>query len=98
MRRDANVVDAIVPDGEQTAAEKRMARYQLNTILFREYTNWHDAFIAEAAEDPDFPNCPTADERFSHHCAKILGRRTGLRQDLLAPVVGCWLKTLSFPK
>jgi hypothetical protein len=34
---------------------------------------------------------PDAAERFSQHCAKILKRRTGLREDVIAPVVGAWL-------
>jgi hypothetical protein len=34
---------------------------------------------------------PDAAERFSWHCAKSISRRTGLREDVIVPVVGAWL-------
>lgn len=80
-----------VPDGRQTLAEQRLARSELNRTLFREFNTWYDAFEAEAAEDPE-RGAASAEERFSRHCAKILGRRTGLRQDLLESVVCGWLE------
>jgi hypothetical protein len=89
LERDARIVNAIVPEGQQTAAEERLARYELNRILFREYNNWYEAFEAEAEEDP-YDNT-TGVIRFMRHCAKVLYRRTGLRDDVLEAVVGGWL-------
>lgn len=91
LERDTRLVDAIVPEGRQTAAEERLARYELNRILFREYNTWYEAFEAEAEEDPYEDT--SAEVRFSRHCAKILGRYTGLRDDLLEAVVGGWLES-----
>jgi hypothetical protein len=91
LERDTRLVDAIIPEGQQTAAEERLARYELNRILFREYNNWYEAFEVEAAEDPH--EDISAEVRFSRHCAKILGRYTGLRNDLLEAVVGGWLES-----
>lgn len=90
LERDARLVNAIVPEGQQTAAEERLARNELNRILFREYNNWYEAFEAEAAED--LVENLSAEDRFSRHCAKILSRRTGLRSDLLETIVGGWLE------
>ncbi len=91
LERDTRLVDAIVPEGRQTAAEERLARYELNSILFREYNAWYEAFEAEAEEDPYEDT--SAEVRFSRHCAKILSRYTGLRNDLLEAVVGGWLES-----
>jgi hypothetical protein len=88
--RDAQLVTTFAEDGEQTAAERRAGRAELNRILFREHTAWWDAFEAEAAEDME-EDAPDAAERFSQHCARIISRRTGLRADVIAPVVGAWL-------
>ena len=85
-----NNFSAFAVDGEQTDAERRGARAELNRILFREHSRWWDAFEAEAADDMD-ADAPDAAERFSWHCAKIISRRTGLREDVIVPVVGAWL-------
>jgi hypothetical protein len=71
-------------------AEQRKGRAALNRILFREYSSWWDAFVAEADEDAD-RNAPSASDRFSWHCAKILGRQTGIRHEEIAPVVAAWV-------
>ncbi len=90
LNRDANLSTLFTPDGEQTEAERRAGRAELNRILFREYTAWWDAFEAEAVEDIA-EDAPTASQRFAQHCSKILQRRTGLRTDLIEPVVEAWL-------
>jgi hypothetical protein len=90
FQRDAALALEFAEDGEQTAAERRAGRAELNRILFREHSRWWDAFEAEAAEDME-EDSPDASERFSQHCAKIISRRTGLRDDVIAPVVGAWL-------
>ena len=88
--RDFQLVSTFTADGEQTVAERRAGRAELNRILFREHTAWWDAFEAEAAEDME-EDSPDAAERFSWHCAKSISRRTGLRADVIAPVVDAWL-------
>lgn len=77
-------------DNQQTSAEYKKARTMLNQILFREYTNWYDAFVLEAEEDNDDigADAPT---RFSWHCAKIISKMTGLRADLIEPLVHGWV-------
>ena len=91
LQRDTRLVNAITPVGRQTAAEERYARHELNRTLFREFKYWYDAFEEEAAEDTE-KGAPNAAQRFSRHCANILGSRTGLRKDLLENVVAAWLK------
>ena len=91
LQRDTRLVNAITPVGRQTAAEERYARNELNRTLFREFKYWYDAFEEEAAEDTE-KGAPNAAQRFSRHCANILGSRTGLRKDLLEGVVTAWLK------
>jgi hypothetical protein len=90
IERDANLVTPFVEDGQQTAAEERAGRAELNRILFREHTIWWDAFEAEAAEDME-EHAADATDRFSWHCARLISRRTGLRQEIILPVVGAWL-------
>lgn len=93
FQRDANLVTTFATfaeDGEPTAAERRAGRAELNRILYREHTAWWDAFEAEAAEDME-EDAPDAADRFSQHCARIISRRTGLRTDVIEPVVGAWL-------
>jgi len=90
LQRDQNIVSLFVADGDQTSAETRLGRATLNRILFREHSRWWSAFVAEADEDTD-RNAPSASDRFSWHCAKILGRQTGLRQSEIAEVVAAWL-------
>lgn len=93
LSQDAALVNnfsAFAVDGEPTAAERRAGRAELNRILFREHTAWWDAFEAEAAEDME-EDAPDASERFSQHCARIISCRTGLRADVIEPVVGAWL-------
>ena len=88
--QDAALATTFTADGDQTEAERRAGRAELNRVLFREYTAWWDAFEAEAVEDMD-ADAPTASQRFARHCSKILQRRTGLRTDLIEPVVEAWL-------
>lgn len=90
LQRDAQLVTTFATDGEPTTAERRAGRAELNRILFREHTAWWDAFEAEAAEDME-EDAPDAADRFSQHCSRIIGRRTGLRADVIEPVVGAWL-------
>jgi hypothetical protein len=90
LARDASLASVFARDGEQTEAEARAGRAELNKILYREHTRWWDAFEAEASEDMD-EDSPSASTRFAWHCAKILQNRTGLRQDLLVPVVEAWV-------
>ena len=86
VKRDSELVAAITPEVYGNSDE---GRAQLNSILFSEYEKWWDAFSDEAAEDMD--DSSTAEDRFSYHCARILRRKTGLKEDVLAAVVGAWL-------
>jgi hypothetical protein len=88
LQRDQAVVANVI--ASQNEAEQRKGRAVLNRILFREYSSWWDAFVAEADEDTD-RNAPSASDRFSWHCAKILGRQTGIRHEEIAPVVAAWV-------
>ena len=90
VEADASLASVFVADGQMTDAEQRMGRAQLNKILFREFTHWWSAFVAEAREDIE-AGAPSASDRFSYHCARIIRRKTGLRDDLIAPVVAAWL-------
>jgi hypothetical protein len=90
LERDQALAANFTADGQQTAAEQRMARGQLNRTLFREYSRWWDAFVAEAAEDTE-RGAPSASDRFSWHCAKMISRQTGIRSELVAPVVAAWV-------
>ena len=87
---DASLASVFVADGQMTDAEQRMGRAQLNKVLFCEHTRWWSAFVAEAREDMQ-SGAPTASDRFSYHCARIISRKTGLRNDVIAPVVAAWL-------
>jgi hypothetical protein len=86
LKRDSQLVAAITPEVYGNSDE---GRKQLNSFLFSEYEKWWDAFSYEAAEDMD--DSSTAEDRFSYHCASILRRKTGLKRDVLAAVVGAWL-------
>lgn len=88
--QDASLTTVFANNGEQTEAERRAGRAELNRVLFREYTAWWDAFETEAVEDMDV-DAPTASQRFAQHCSKILQRRTGLRTNLIEPIVEAWL-------
>jgi len=90
LERDQALVANFTADGQQTAAEQRLARGQLNRTLFREHSRWWDAFVAEAAEDTE-RGAPSASDRFSWHCAKMISRQTGVRSELVAPVVAAWV-------
>ena len=90
LTRDQALVSNFVSEGEQTAAESRLGRAQLNRILFREYSRWWDAFVAEADEDTT-RGAPSASDRFSWHCAKMISHQTGLRAEAVAPVVAAWV-------
>jgi hypothetical protein len=90
VEADASLASVFVADGQMTDAEQRMGRAQLHKVLFREFTHWWSAFVAEAREDTE-PGAPSASDRFSYHCARIISRKTGLRDDLIAPVVAAWL-------
>ena len=68
-----------------TTIEKK----ELNSLLYREYSLWYDAFVAEAEEDVH--DTATADDRFSWHCANILSRKTGVPADEIAPMVCEWI-------
>jgi hypothetical protein len=64
----------------------------LNTILFKQYNDWWEAFEQEAKEDLDKIGW-TAEKRFANHAAKILYRKVDReipREDLV-PVVEAWL-------
>ena len=87
---DASLASVFVADGKMTDAERRLGRAQLNKVLFCEHTRWWSAFVDEAREDTQ-SGAPTASDRFSYHCARIISRKTGLRDDVIAPVVAAWL-------
>jgi hypothetical protein len=89
LAADASLANVFAADGELTEAEERMGRAQLNKILFREHERWWSAFVCEAEDDED--DSATASDRFSYHCARIISRKTGLRDDLIAPLVAAWL-------
>jgi hypothetical protein len=59
----------------------------LNSVLYREYNRWWDAFEAEAGDGDEM----TAAQRFSLHCARILRTKSGLPVDQITPVVEAWL-------
>lgn len=89
-KADAAMVKVIVEDGEMTDAEERLARKKLNAILHSEYNNWWDSFVLEESEDTS-ADASSASDRFSYHCARIISRKTGIRDEVIAPVVGAWL-------
>jgi hypothetical protein len=74
MRTRASVKNA---KSEQTDAEYKRGKHELNRILHKEYNNWYDAF-----EDS---------EGWCRHAAKKLSRKTGIEIDALVPVVQAWL-------
>jgi len=82
LKKDSRIVSEVFQ-------EENLGRSELNSVLFREYTNWWHAFVAEAEEDPY--DSATASDRFSYHCANILNKRTGLSVNHLATVVAAWL-------
>ena len=90
LEGDAALVGVIVADDNMTDMEERTGRAKLNAVLFREHTRWWDAFVEEVKEDTDV-DAPSASDRFSYHCATILTRMTGLKRELIVPVVGAWL-------
>ena len=90
LKGDSALVSLFVADGEMTEAEQRLGRSKLNSFLYREYCHWWSAFVVEAKEDTQ-RDAPSASDRFSYHCARMMSRKTGLRDDLIAPVVAAWL-------
>ena len=88
--KDAPLAKLFVADGEMTDAEWKMGRADLNKILFREHTHWWSAFVEEAREDKE-AGAPSASDRFSYHCARIISRKTGLKDNVVAPIVAAWL-------
>ncbi len=79
--------EAFAKAGEQTDAERKRGKHELNCILYKEYNDWYDAFEAEAKEDDG----ASADDRWSWYAAKTLSRKTGIATDTLLPVVQAWL-------
>ena len=69
--------------------EAEQGRLILNRILFKEYSEWYEAFEQEAEEDDQDLS---AEDRFSWHCAKILSRKTDIPREDCQPIVGAWLQ------
>lgn len=86
LDRDANLIAAVIPE---VSTYSDQGHKELNSVLFAEYEKWWDAFVEEAAEDKN--DSASAEDRFSYHCANILRRMTGLKEDILATVVSGWL-------
>jgi hypothetical protein len=87
-------VRTFAKDGKCTDAEFKKGKNKLNAFMHSEYSTWWDAFEAEANEDTD-PDSPSAEERFSDHCAKKLSSKTGLSRSSLSAVVGAWLSGMN---
>lgn len=65
-------------------------RIEMHTFLLKEFDTWYSAFEAEEAEDySDVP--PSAEARWTLHCAKKLSKRFGFKVEHLVAVVAAWL-------
>lgn len=66
------------------------SRIEMHKFLLKEFDTWYAAFEAEEAEDySDAP--PSAEARWTLHCAKKLSKRFGFKVEHLAAVVAAWL-------
>jgi hypothetical protein len=65
-------------------------RVEMHKFLLKEFDTWYSAFEAEEAEDySDVP--PSAEARWTLHCAKKLSKRFGFKVEHLVAVVAAWL-------
>ena len=65
-------------------------RVEMHKFLLKEFDTWYAAFEAEEAEDySDVP--PSAEARWTLHCAKKLSKRFGFKVEHLVAVVAAWL-------
>jgi len=65
-------------------------RIEMHKFLLKEFDTWYSAFEAEEAEDySDVP--PSAEARWTLHCAKKLSKRFGFKVEHLVAVVAAWL-------
>lgn len=65
-------------------------RIEMHKFLLKEFDTWFSAFEAEEAEDySDVP--PSAEARWTLHCAKKLSKRFGFKVEHLVAVVAAWL-------
>ncbi len=81
-------------DGQQTDAEQRKGKYELNKFLYKAYNDWYHAFEDEVADENktgDRTNAMSVDDRWAWHSAKRLSRKSGVPADSLVPIVQAWL-------
>jgi hypothetical protein len=99
IRVTVNVSDAkkdavFASDGQQTDAEHRKGKYELNKFLYKAHSDWYAAFEDEVADESasgNRDNDMSVDDRWSWHAAKHLSRKTQLPADALFPIVQAWL-------
>ena len=80
---------AFAKDNEPTDAEFQAGRASFNTLLFREYDAWHEAFVSEASEDDE--GSMSGDDRWLYHAARKLMPGTSLTLEQAYAVAGAWL-------
>jgi hypothetical protein len=73
-----------------TPSADEAGRVEMHKFLLKEFDTWYAAFEAEEAEDySDVP--PSAEARWTLHCAKKLSKRFGFKVEHLVAVVAAWL-------
>lgn len=82
-------VSIVEKDRAKAKEDAHQGRLALNRFMFKQYNEWYDAFKQEAEEDDQDLS---ANDRFSWHCAKILGKKVDMSAEELQPVVGAWLE------
>jgi len=75
-------------DNEPTDAEFQAGQAAFNSLLFREYDAWHEAFVTEASEDEV---SMSGDDRWLYHAARKLMPGTSLTLEQAHAVAGAWL-------
>jgi len=72
------------------SSAEEAGRTEMHKFLLKEFDTWYAAFEAEEAEDySDVP--PSAEARWTLHCAKKLSKRFGFKVEHLVAVVAAWL-------
>jgi hypothetical protein len=72
------------------SSAEEAGRVEMHKFLLKEFDTWYAAFEAEEAEDyADVP--PSAEARWTLHCAKKLSKRFGFKVEHLVAVVAAWL-------
>lgn len=77
-------------DAPSASSAEEAGRIEMHKFLLKEFDTWYAAFEAEEAEDySDVP--PSAEARWTLHCAKKLSKRFGFKVEHLVAVVAAWL-------